>query len=57
MATKKIETRGRKSNVEKGLEPTVTTGLRCKRSIMDKAIELHGSLANAVLFASLNPPK
>lgn len=52
----KTETRGRKSNASKGIEPTITTGLRCQRSIIDKAIELHGSLAAAVKWASENPP-
>ena len=52
----KTETRGRKSNASKGIEPTITTGIRCQRSIIDKAIKLHGSLAAAVKWASENPP-
>lgn len=52
----KQETRGRKSNQSKGIEPTVTTGLRCQRSVIEKAIENHKTLANAVLFAANNKP-
>ena len=48
---------GRKSNAEKGMEPTVVTSIRMARSVINKAIELHGGLQQAVLFASENPPK
>ena len=48
---------GRKSNIEKGLEPTITTGVRSTRTILDKCIQLHGSLANALIFASQHAPK
>lgn len=48
---------GRKTNAEKGIEPTVVTSIRMARSVINKAIELHGGLQQAILFASQNSPQ
>ncbi len=47
---------GRKSNLAKGIEPTITSSVRLPKSVLEKAKELHGSLANALIFASKNKP-
>jgi hypothetical protein len=48
---------GRNSRQKNGLEPTVSTGIRVEKSVIDQAKANHGSIVNALRFAAKTKTK